>query len=150
MGEKCSGKTAQIPPSLECYPRLTFEICQCGNLPVASYVYLGKSVQTLNKYKKNHEIKLISWFFVYFVFCEKFLKISRGHNVRIFFAAGAYNSHTRSASGTYGAFLESGLNAGRIMRPPNATSSMRCAIQPTIRAVAKRGVNISCGMPSIR
>ena len=57
--------------------------------------------------------------------------------------------YLRFAIGTYLTFLDSGLNAGRMMRPPKATSSMRCAIQPTIRAVAKSGVNISSGMPSI-
>ena len=57
--------------------------------------------------------------------------------------------YLRFAIGMYLTFLDSGLNAGRMMRPPKATSSMRCAIQPTIRAVAKSGVNISSGMPSI-
>lgn len=46
--------------------------------------------------------------------------------------------------------LRSPCMPGRMIRFPVSISSIRCAAQPTILAVANRGVNSSSGMPSIR
>ena len=50
---------------------------------------------------------------------------------------------------TYGCLCTTERYAGRIMRPPVYTSSILCAHQPAIRAMAKSGVYNSSGMPSI-
>ena len=51
--------------------------------------------------------------------------------------------------GTYSLSAEMEMYAGRMIFPPPTSSSMRCALQPTILAIANIGVNISSGMPSI-
>lgn len=52
--------------------------------------------------------------------------------------------------GMYATSSNTFLYAGRIMRLPSKfNSSLRCAHQPTIRAMANSGVNISCGNPII-
>lgn len=60
-----------------------------------------------------------------------------------------YMQNYLSAIGLYAEREMIGLYAGRMILPPVMTSSMRCANQPTIRAVANSGVYISSGMPSI-
>ncbi len=47
-------------------------------------------------------------------------------------------------------FLAIYLYAGRTILPEVIYSSMRCAHQPGTRAMVKRGVYISVGMPSMR
>ena len=52
--------------------------------------------------------------------------------------------------GVYCDSVSTFLYAGRIMRrPSNVISSMRCAVHPTMRAMAKSGVYISSGSPII-
>ena len=52
--------------------------------------------------------------------------------------------------GIYATSSSTFLYAGRMMRfPSKFSSSLRCAHQPTIRAMANSGVKISCGKPII-
>ena len=52
--------------------------------------------------------------------------------------------------GIYATSSSTFLYAGRMMRLPSKfSSSLRCAHQPTIRAMANSGVKISCGKPII-
>ena len=52
--------------------------------------------------------------------------------------------------GIYATSYSTFLYAGRMMRLPSKfSSSLRCAHQPTIRAMANSGVKISCGKPII-
>ena len=54
-----------------------------------------------------------------------------------------------SSSGTYFWSTGKARYAGRIIRPPVVSSSMRWAHQPAMRLTANMGVNKSSGMPSI-
>ena len=59
-------------------------------------------------------------------------------------------NHYLCFNGTYSSSSNTFLYAGRIMRfPSKFSSSLRCAHHPTIRAIANKGVNISCGRPII-
>ena len=54
-----------------------------------------------------------------------------------------------SSRGIYGALGEMFWYAGRIILPFKSSSSIRWALQPAIRDIAKIGVNSSRGSPSI-
>lgn len=67
-----------------------------------------------------------------------------------FFEATSSLFYFLSFKGTYFVFVDTLLYAGRIILPLPAISSIRCAHQPTIRAIAKSGVYNSAGISSIR
>ena len=61
----------------------------------------------------------------------------------------AHTHHLRSFIGTYARRSETLSYAGRMILPALTSSSMRCALQPEMRAMAKMGVNSSTGIFSM-